>query len=303
MKYISIICIAILTFFACKNEPAPMAINGLDKLYKDYQVEPNAARAEVYLDSLMLFIPSIIENATEALPSLQKGVEVSMAQGLLSKAPGFLLPLLRNYPKLANRKDHLLQLGDVMYAIRKRHASNIVYKQLLTDFPNDPNIAKKKGLIEQEALKQEDYLTYLFDQLTIDADKTGINKSAALRYVDAVEAFALVAPKNETVPNHLYGAAEVARSLRTFPKAMSLYDWILEDYAESEKAPNVLFIKGFILEQDYNRDEDARKVYEQFLSQYPEHQMAESAKFLLDNLGKSDEEILEEIEKKRKTSK
>ena len=293
---------AAMTLFACKNEPAPQAMNGLEKLYKDYEVEPNAARAEIYLDSLIQYIPSIVEDKAKALPFLTKGVEVSMAQGLLSSAPGFLLPLLRNYPRLENRKQHLLQLGDVMYAIRKRHASNIVYKKLTADYPNDAEISKKKGLIEEEALNQEDYLTYLFDQLTINADKTGINKSAALKYVDAVEAFALVAPNDESVSRHLYGAAEVARSLRTFPKAMSLYDWILETYPESEKAPNVLFIKGFILEQDYNRDEEARAVYEQFLAKYPAHQMAESAQFILNNLGKTDEEILAEIEKKRKKS-
>ncbi len=291
-----------MTLFACKNEPAPQAMNGLEKLYKDYEVEPNAARAEIYLDSLVQYIPSIVEDKAKALPFLKKGVEVSMAQGLLSSAPGFLLPLLRNYPTLESRKQHLLQLGDVMYAIRKRHASNIIYKKLTADYPSDAEISKKKGLIEEEALNQEDYLTYLFDQLTINADKTGINKSAALKYVDAVEAFALVAPKDQSVAGHLYGAAEVARSLRTFPKVMSLYDWILEAYPESEKAPNVLFIKGFILEQDYNRDEEARAVYEQFLAKYPSHQMAESAQFLLNNLGKTDEEILAEIEKKRKKS-
>jgi tetratricopeptide (TPR) repeat protein len=302
MKYLSIICLALFVLFACKNEPAPDTMNGLEKLYKDYEVEPNAARAEIYLDSLMQFIPTVMENKQEALPYLQQGVAVSMAQGLLSSAPGFLLPLLRNYPNLENRKQHLLQLGDVMFAIRKRHASNIVYKKLTTDYPNDAAISKKKKLIEEEALIQEDYVTYLFDQLTINADKTGINKSAALKYVDAVEAFALVAPNDESVPRHLYGAAEVARSLRTFPKAMSLYDWILENYPTSEKAPNVLFIKGFILEQDYNRDEEARSVYEEFLAKYPTHQMAESAQFLLNNLGKTDEEILREIEKKRKKS-
>jgi len=292
----------LISLSACKDTPVHEPIDGLDKLYKDYEVEPSAARAELYLDSLMQFIPTVIDNKDKALPYLQRGVNVSMAQGLLSSAPGYLLPLLRNYPNLTSRKQHLLQLGDVMYAIRKRHASNIVYKKLTEEYPNDAEISKKKELIEPEALNQEDYLTYLFDQLTIDADKTGINKSAALKYVDAVEAYALVAPSEAQVPRHLYGAAEVARSLRTFPKAMSLYDWILEAYPDSEKAPNVLFIKGFILEQDYNRDEEARAVYQEFLEKYPTHQMAESAQFLLNNLGKSDEEILQEIEKKRNKS-
>lgn len=301
MKFSTCCCILLL-LFACKNQNAPDDIHGLDKLYRDYEVAPSAARAEVYLDSLNQYLPTIIDNKAQALPYLQQGIEVSMSQGLLSSAPGFLLALLQQYPNIPERKQYLLQLGDVMYALRKRHASNIIFKRLNQQYPNDPTIADKKSLVEPEAMSQEDYMTHLFDQMVIDVDKSGINKSAALKYVDAAEALALVAPDDDQVPRHLYAAAEIARSLRTFPKAMSLYDWILDKYPNYEKAPNVLFIKGFILEQDYKRDEEARAVYQEFLNIYPNHQMAESAKFLLNNLGKSDEEILQELEQKRKSS-
>ena len=152
------------------------------------------------------------------------------------------------------------------------------------------------------ANSKSNYVQYLFDQILIDPDEFGINKSAALQFVDASEALALVSPDNEFVPDFLYKAAEIARSMRTLPKAMSLYDWILEDYPEHEKAPTIMFIKGFIMEQDFKKVEEAKKLYSQFLEKYPNHQMAESAKFLLDNLGKSDEEILQTIETKKESN-
>ncbi len=299
MKYILPI-VVLSVILACRNDPQPAQLTGLEKLLKDYEMQPNATRAEVYLDSLNKYLPDVIDRKEAALPLLENGINVSIEQGLLSVTPSYLLPLLRNYPDLPNRLDYMLKLGDVMYALRKRHASNIVYKYLIGKYPNSTEVAKKKGLIEEEALQEEDYLTYLFDRLKSTDNQTGIDKTAAMKYVDAVEALALTAPDLPAVPNHLYGAAEVARSLRTFPKAMSLYDWILEVYPQSEHAPNVLFIKGFILEQDYKREDEAREIYQAFIDKYPKHKMAESAKFLLENLGKSNEEILREIEQRKK---
>ena len=50
------------------------------------------------------------------------------------------------------------------------------------------------------------------------------------------------------------------------------------------------------MSRSIKKPEAAREVYEKFLKRYPDHQMAESARFLLKNMGKSDEEILQTIE-------
>jgi len=274
------------------------ASNRIDKLYKDYSLQPSAQSAKTYLDSLSTYLSQLDEGVSAPIELLEKGVEVSAAQGMLNVTPGYLLPLIKEHPDHPNHIDHKIQLGDVMYALRVRHTSNIIYDGVAAQNPDHPDIQDKIALIEPIVSEQEDYMTYLFDQMTVDPDKTGINRDAALRYVDAAEAKALVAPNDPSTPNHLYGAAEVARSLRTFAKAMTLYDWILDKYPNTDKAPNVLFIKGFILEQDYQRDDEAKEIYEEFLRKYPDHTMAESAQFLLDNIGKSDEQILKEIEQK-----
>ena len=290
-----------VSLFSCGPQEDTLSV--VDTLYRDYEIEPNQERAQIFLDSLASLVGQRSEDRDFILPYLEKGVKVSITEGRLSTTPGYLLPLLRNYPKLENRKNYLINLGDVMHALRKPHASNTVYMELINLYPNDKQVREKRSMIDAFALAQEDYLIYLFNQLSVNPDEMGLNRGAALRYVDAVEAKALTSPQDPAIPGHLYGAAEVARSMRTFPKAMSLYDWLLEDYPDNDKAPNVLFIKGFILEQDFQDDTRAKATYQEFLTKYPDHQMAESAQFLLDNLGKSDEEILVEIEKKRKAQK
>ena len=61
-----------------------------------------------------------------------------------------------------------------------------------------------------------------------------------------------------------------------------------------------MFLKAFTFDNDLKDYENARKYYEEFLAKYPNNEFAESAKFLLDNLGKSDEELRQIIEQKQK---
>ena len=55
--------------------------------------------------------------------------------------------------------------------------------------------------------------------------------------------------------------------------------------------PAALFLIGFVYNNHLHNLDSARIAYEQFLTQYPSHEMASSAKFELDNLGKSPEEL------------
>jgi len=283
---------------SCQSTPTE-SINIVDQLYKEYELDANADRAEVFLDSLDSFIAQNIEDQKFIKPYLEKGISISKTEGMLTRTASYTLPLLRLFPDDAMRKSHLLTLGDVMFALRKRHASSIVYQELAKVYPQDDNVQSKTSRIDSLVIAEENYIKYLFDRILIDPDDYGVNRAASLKYVDAVEALALVAPDDERVPTNLYTAAEVARSLRTFPKAMSLYDWLIESYPNHTKTANALFIKGFILEQDYKRSDEAKQIYEEFLQKYPNHEMAASAKFLLDNIGKSDQEILQSMEDKK----
>ena len=58
-----------------------------------------------------------------------------------------------------------------------------------------------------------------------------------------------------------------------------------------------LFLKGFLLENDLKKPEKAKEIYESFMQKYPNHAMAKDVNFLIQNLGKSDKEIIEKINK------
>ena len=144
------------------------------------------------------------------------------------------------------------------------------------------------------------YIDTIFEQVFRNPDQFGLNRSAALQFVDVAEAQALSDPCNPKSPDYLYRAGEIARSIRTLPKALGIYDWILEEYPDFIKTPTVYFLKGFILENNVEDKDGARQMYRQFIDKYPDHEMADGARFLLENLDKSDEQILEILEEKQK---
>lgn len=134
---------------------------------------------------------------------------------------------------------------------------------------------------------------------TMFNDSTGrISIPMANTFVNAVEALANLQPKAEQTPLLLHQAGETARSIRNYDKALAIYDQIYQGYPEYEKAPQALFLKAFTLDNDLKRHEEARALYEEFLTRYPEDDFADDTQFLLENLGKDDEEIIQSFQKK-----
>jgi len=67
-------------------------------------------------------------------------------------------------------------------------------------------------------------------------------------------------------------------------KQILCYEMLRERYPESERAPEALFMIGFLCAEDADEPERARKVFEEFLSAYPDHSLAPSARNMLDEL-------------------
>ena len=61
-----------------------------------------------------------------------------------------------------------------------------------------------------------------------------------------------------------------------------------------------LFMKAFLFDGTFADSTNSRKYYTEFLEKYPNHEFAKDAKLLLQNVGKSDEEVLKELMDKNK---
>jgi tetratricopeptide (TPR) repeat protein len=105
-------------------------------------------------------------------------------------------------------------------------------------------------------------------------------------------------PKEAKAPEYMFKAAELAMNLEKIQKALDLYNKIIYTYPDYEKAHECLFLLAFIYENNVQNFGKAKELYQQFLRQYPNHEFADDAAFSLENLGKSPEELMRELESK-----
>ena len=129
------------------------------------------------------------------------------------------------------------------------------------------------------------------------------NKAKASALLTAYKNFADSFPKNDSVPEYLFQAARLANGLTYTMDAIGCYKKVYEKYPNSKRAPFCLFMQGFIYENNLHSPEMAKKLYEEFMKKYPNNELAKDVKFALDNLGKSDEEIMNAIMDKQKQKK
>jgi len=141
------------------------------------------------------------------------------------------------------------------------------------------------------AAKVTETRAQIYDQKT-----NTFNRAAANNYVAYCEQYATVAPDDPEAVKYLFQAGETARSVQQFDRALAIYDRIYKDFSSSPKAAQALFLKAFTLDNDMKQVDKARDVYEEFMAKHPNDGFADDTKFLLENLGKSDEEIIKKFE-------
>lgn len=302
--FLALTTMVLTSIAACKTDTSATSVfNGnpeLESLKKAYDEKKDAATASELIRGLLTSISTMSLKDDKMVPYLEYGYQVASEQNMTSRRGSFLVPLIKedyNNPQTADRIYELIQ---VMQKLKKDEVAIVLTQGLKQNFSSFDKISNLTATLPEGIANVDTYIAELGSKIFEDPDKTGINRKASLSYVDASEAYALVYPESERTPANLFKAAEVAKSLRTFPKSLSLYDWIIDKYPNYEKTPTSLFLKGFIIDNNLGDVEKAREVYNEFTNRYPDHELADDVEFLIENLGKTDEEILEMIEKRRK---
>lgn len=290
----------LLILSACKQDTSTTPANeispfqmAMDKL----NTEPGKASAQNYVKELHKELANNTDQAKE-MDLLLKGLNVAQEYKMGPTAIGFLMPLVKDFPSNPQHEDHLAKLASALIDIGKGIPGDILVEAYEVQFPTGKYLEKLKSKQKDDISDMDAYIKEMAESVFVDPDKFGINKQAAQKYVDACEAHAIGFPNAEMTPEYLYRAAEMARTLKTYPKALSIFDWIEEKYPNFEKTPTTVFLKGFMLENELNNKEAAREVYNRFLTNYPKSDLVDDVKFLLDNIDKTDEEIMQMIDKK-----
>lgn len=132
-----------------------------------------------------------------------------------------------------------------------------------------------------------------------DSDPYDFSEEKARDLVGAYENY-VQNVKDANTPTYLFSSGELYRSLKEFQKEIDVYERLIKEYPDYEKAPQSLFLLGFCYENNLGNLPKAKEAYESFIQKHPKHQMFQAAEFSLKNLGRSPEDIIKEFEQKNK---
>ena len=88
-----------------------------------------------------------------------------------------------------------------------------------------------------------------------------------------------------------YAKANELMSKENWEEAEQNFQSIIDKYPKGEYTAKAVFMVGFINANYTNNLDKARKYYNEFLEKYPNHELADDAKYELDNLGKSIDDL------------
>ncbi len=153
---------------------------------------------------------------------------------------------------------------------------------------------------KSEKDKQKDKIEKLEKEVYANKEDA-IDKDKLTSLTNLYTAYAHHNPKDSLAPVYLYKASEISMNNNAPMRAISLLDSIIEFYPTFEKTPYCYFLKGFVYDEYLKNINKARLAYTEFIDKYPDHELSDDAQMSIKHLGKTNEEIILEFEKMRKS--
>jgi len=117
-----------------------------------------------------------------------------------------------------------------------------------------------------------------------------------IQYLEFAERY----PDAKETPEYIFKAAEITNGRRRYVEAITLFEKVFTKYPKYKRAPESMFLCGFISETSMNNLAKAGEYYKKFIETYPENPLRKDAEASLKNLNKSPEELIREFEKMNK---
>jgi outer membrane protein assembly factor BamD (BamD/ComL family) len=92
-------------------------------------------------------------------------------------------------------------------------------------------------------------------------------------------------------PEELFDLAQQAENQGDFEKAVDLYTLLLQKYPNSEHNYKAQFMIGFIYSEELKNYEKSKEAMQKVVDNYPNCDLADDARWMLDHMGQSLEDI------------
>jgi outer membrane protein assembly factor BamD (BamD/ComL family) len=139
------------------------------------------------------------------------------------------------------------------------------------------------------AQASHDQARHVVDSLQRKADLVAL-------FTPVVQAYERVAadhPKSEQAEQALFTAAEIrSQYLNDIPGAVAHYKEFAERFPAAGKAQTALFLVGYLYNNALLKPDSAEIAYKKFLELYPQGELATSAQYELQTIGKKPEDLI-----------
>ncbi len=156
----------------------------------------------------------------------------------------------------------------------------------------------KKTELRNQELNE---LNNLKEQFYQDLYAGHIDAKKAPLLAEKYEAFLSNWPKDSLCPRLLIELGSIYLNFMGDPnRAIQTFQRVENDYKKSDKLLESYFAIAEVYHDYLKEYDNAADYYKKIISEFPDDPLAKQAQILLDNLGKSPEELLNEIMKKNK---
>ncbi len=298
MKFICSTIAFCLILSSCKQDKS-FDSKELAELEKSFETNPSDTTYDKLITRYLEIMQERKDDKSLLEQMLIKCATASKKMDNCRQTVIFLNNLIKNHYGRSDTPENILEMIRCLRKENKVYAADILSICFAEAFPSHPKKVELLTALSQQK-SAEEYLVELAKTMFPDTGNS-YNKDIAFNYVDACEAYALVLPNSDKSPEFLFSAAQTAKLLQTWEKCISLFDWIIEKYPTHPKAENSAFMKAFLFDNDLKDTANARKYYLEFVAKYPKSDFVDDAQVLMKNLGKTEEQILHDLQNKNKT--
>ncbi len=131
---------------------------------------------------------------------------------------------------------------------------------------------------------------------------TVVNNDIAEQAIEAFHKFSSNCKTDTLAPVFLIKAGQVAQSIRKYTQAQAFFTKCIDDFPKFKSRGAAFFLLAQLYDDAsiLNNESEARTIYHQIIREYPTSSYANDAKACLQNLGKTDEELVKDFLNKNK---
>jgi TolA-binding protein len=128
----------------------------------------------------------------------------------------------------------------------------------------------------------------------VDAQKAEQYDEAIVSYLELIKTY----PDSARTPEAYYAIGTIYQNQKkSYHQAIDFYKQLVNKYPHHATSPNAAFIIGFIYNNELKQYDSARTAYENYIKEYPADHLVNDAKFEMQNLGRTPEEIFADQER------